>query len=201
MNVVNSLYNRLRVLPITDLAPVFTTGVRGRTMSASSCSWLLPKVRELGVKTIIDLRTADHTDKFERKVIDAGLAYYHIAIDGMHTDASEIIASLPDFFSRLDEGNYYMACAMGLHRTDIAIALYYVFHPVVPFDCVPELRGHRKNGVLRCDDIARRLNSIMGALTPNDIIRMGLPDDYRDEFNRRKNIFLLLIQYSNDCEI
>ncbi len=182
----NALYDRLLALPIADLAPVFDNGVRGRTMSSSSCSWLLPKVRELGVKTIIDLRTADHTDKFERKVSDAGLAYRHMPIDSKFTDAREIIASLPDFFSWLDEGNYYMACAMGLHRTDIAIALYYVFHPVVPFECVPELWGHRKNGVLRCDDIARRLNSIMSALTPNDNIRMGLPDDYRDEFNRRK---------------
>ena len=177
----NALYDCLLALPIADLAPVFDNGVRGRTMSSSSCSWLLPKVRELGVKTIIDLRTADHTDKFERKVSDAGLAYRHMPID-----ARDIIASLPDFFSWLDEGDYYMACAMGLHRTDIAIALYYVFHPVVPFECVPELWGHRKNGVLRCDDIARRLNSIMSALTPNDNNRMGLPDDYRDEFNRRK---------------
>lgn len=155
----NALYDRLLALPIADLAPVFDNGVRGRTMSSSSCSWLLPKVREAGVKTAIDLRTADHTDKFCKKVHDAGLAYRHIAIDSKNTDVREIIASLFDFFAWLDEG---------------------------PYDCVPELWGHRKNGVLRCDDIARRLNSIMSALTPNDNNRMGLPDDYRDEFNRRK---------------
>ena len=60
----NLLYANLKELPIADLAPVYNHGVRGRTMSASSCSWLLPKVREAGVKTIIDLRTADHTGKF-----------------------------------------------------------------------------------------------------------------------------------------
>ena len=86
MNVVNPLYDRLRVLPITDLAPVFTNGVRGRTMSASSCSWLISKVRELGVKTIIDLRTADHTDKYQQKVTSIGLAYRHIAIDSKNID-------------------------------------------------------------------------------------------------------------------
>lgn len=182
----NALYDRLLALPIADLAPVFDNGVRGRTMSSSSCSWLLPKVREAGVKTVIDLRTADHTDKFCKKVHDAGLAYRHIAIDSKNTDVREIIASLSDFFTWLDEGYFYIACAMGLHRADIALSLYYVFHPSVPYDCVPELWGHRKNGVLRCDDIARRLNSIMSALTPNDNNRMGLPDDYRDEFNRRK---------------
>ena len=60
----NTLYERLQALPIEDLAPVFDNGARGRTMSASSCNWLLSKVCEAGVKTIIDLRTADHSDKF-----------------------------------------------------------------------------------------------------------------------------------------
>lgn len=182
----NTLYERLQALPITDLAPVFDHGVRGRTMSASSCSWLLPKVREAGVKTIIDLRTADHTDKFCKKVHDAGLAYRHIAIDSENTDVREILSSLPDFFAWMDEGDFYIACAMGLHRTDIAISIYYVFHPSVPYDRVPELRGHRKHGILRCDDIARRLNSIMNALTPDDVLKLGLTENYRDEFMRRK---------------
>ena len=186
----NALYDRLLALPIADLAPVFDNGVRGRTMSSSSCSWLLPKVREAGVKTVIDLRTADHTDKFCKKVHDAGLAYRHIAIDSKNTDVREIIASLFDFFAWLDEGDFYIACAMGLHRTDIALSIYYVFHPSVPYDCVPELRGHRKQGTLRCDAIARRLNSIMNALTPEDLIRLDLSDDYRNEFIRRKkNLF------------
>lgn len=186
----NALYARLLALPIADLAPVFDNGVRGRTMSSSSCSWLLPKVREAGVKTVIDLRTADHTDKFCKKVHDAGLAYRHIAIDSKNTDVREIIASLFDFFAWLDEGDFYIACAMGLHRTDIALSIYYVFHPSVPYDCVPELRGHRKQGTLRCDAIARRLNSIMNALTPEDLIRLDLSDDYRNEFIRRKkNLF------------
>ena len=56
--------------------------------------------------------------------------------------------------------------------------------------CLPELRGHRKQGTLRCDAIARRLNSIMNALTPEDLIRLDLSDDYRNEFIRRKkNLF------------
>ena len=190
MDMRNTLYERLQALPIVDLAPVYNNGVRGRTMSASSCSWLLPKVREAGVKVIIDLRTADHTDKFERKVINAGLIYHHISIDSQHADARDILDSLPDFFQWMDDGDFYIACAMGLHRTDIALSLYYVFHPSVPYDCVPELRGHRKSNVLRCDDIARRLNSIMNALTPADFARLSLPDDYREEFVRRKkNLF------------
>lgn len=180
------LHERLRHLPITDLAPVFQNGVRGRTLSASSSHWLLAKIQEAGVRTVIDLRTADHTDKFQQKVTSVGLAYRHIAIDSKNTDTREIIDILPSFFEWMDEGDFYIACAMGLHRTDIAIAIYYVFHPSVPFEDVPELRGHRKDGKLRCDDIARRLNSIMHTLTPTDCHKLNIPENYEAEFKRRK---------------
>lgn len=49
----------------------------------------------------------------------------------------QIISSLPLLFELMDKGGFYIACAMGRHRTDIAIALYYVMHPSVPFEEVP----------------------------------------------------------------
>lgn len=186
MIIHNPLYEKLKALPIVDLAPVFSNGVRGRTMSASSSNWLLPLVREAGVKTIIDLRTADHTDKFEEKVKAAELEYRHLAIDSNHTDVHDIITSLPSLFEWMDKGDFYIACAMGLHRTDIAIAIYYVFHPSVSYENVPQLPGHRKDGKLRSDDIACRLNSIMHALTPHELERLSLTADYEIEFYRRK---------------
>lgn len=186
----NLLYERLSHLPITDLAPVFNSGVRGRTLSAASNNWLLPKIKEAGITTIIDLRTADHTDRFKDKVTSIGLEYKHIAIDSKNTDPREIIDSLPSFFEWLDKGNFYIACAMGLHRTDIALSIYYVFHPSVPFKNVPELRGHRKDGILRCDDIARRLNSIMQSLTLEDLHKMNLLEDYEKVFKERKKNLL-----------
>ena len=79
---------------------------------------------------------------------------------------------------------------MGLHRTDIALSIYYVFHPSVPFENVPELRGHRKDGILRCDDIARRLNSIMQSLTLEDLHKMNLLEDYEKVFKERKKNLL-----------
>ena len=38
----------------------------------------------------------------------------------------------------------------------------------------------------RCDDIAARLNSIIKAITPNELAMLGLPADYEAEFLRRK---------------
>lgn len=127
----NALYESLRQYPIIDLAPVYDRGVRGRTMSGRGNNWLLRKVRDAGVKVVIDLRTADHTDRYEHNVEEAGLEYHNIPIDSKATDARQIIALFPLLFQLLDNGNFFMACAMGRHRTDIALALYYVFHPTV----------------------------------------------------------------------
>lgn len=182
----NVLYESLKHLPIADLAPVYSEGVRGRTLSGRGTRQMLEKVRDAGVRVIIDLRTQDHTDRFNRNVADAGLEYFHIPIDKQNTDVHEIIAALPALFELMDKGGFYMACAMGLHRTDIAIALYYVFHPLVPSEDVPEMRGHRKDGQFRCDDIAARLNSVMRNITPVELAALGLPSDYEKEFIRRK---------------
>ena len=188
VNKSNALYEALKRYPIVDLAPVYDKGVRGRTMSGRGSNWLLAKVRDAGVKTIIDLRTADHTDRYDRNVAEAGLEYHSLPIDSKNTGVHQIIASLPLLFELMDKGGFYIACAMGRHRTDIAIALYYVMHPSVPFDEVPEMKGHRnvEKKQFRCDDIAARLNSIIKASTPDELATLGLPADYEAEFLRRK---------------
>ena len=188
VNKPNALYEALKRYPIVDLAPVYDKGVRGRTMSGHGSNWLLAKVRDAGAKTIIDLRTADHTDRYARNVAEAGLEYHSLPIDSKNTGVHQIIASLPLLFELMDKGGFYIACAMGRHRTDIAIALYYVMHPSVPFDEVPEMKGHRnvEKKQFRCDDIAARLNSIIKAITPDELATLGLPADYEAEFLRRK---------------
>lgn len=188
VNKHNAMYEALKRFPIVDLAPVYDKGVRGRTMSGRGSNWLLAKVRDAGVKVIIDLRTADHTDRYDRNVAEAGLEYHNLPIDSKNTDVHRIIGSLPLLFELMDKGDFYIACAMGRHRTDIAIALYYVMHPSVPFDEVPEMRGHRylEKKEFRIDDIAARLNTVIKAITPGELATLGLPVDYENEFQRRK---------------
>ena len=85
-----------------------------------------------------------------------------------------------------------MACAMGRHHTDIAIALYYVFHPTVPVDAVPEMKGHRnvEKKEFRYDDIAARLNAVMKSMTIEERNMLGLDAGYETEFKcRKKNLF------------
>lgn len=152
VNKPNALYEALMRYPIVDLAPVYDKGARGRTMSGRGSNWLLAKVRDAGVKVIIDLRTHDHTDRYDRNVVEAGLEYHSLPIDSKNTDVHQIIATLPLLFELMDNGSFYISCAMGRHRTDIAA----------------------------------RLNSIIKAITPDELAMLGLPADYEAEFLRRK---------------
>lgn len=119
---------------------------------------------------------------------EAGLEYHDLPIDSKNTDVHHIIGSLPLLFELLDKGGFYIARAMGRHRTDIAIALYYVMHPSVPFDEVPVMIGHRnvEKKVFSLDDIAARLCSVIKNITPDELATLCLSADYETEFLRRK---------------
>ena len=109
-------------------------------------------------------------------------------MDSKRTNDRVIIDELPELFKLLDKGSFFISCAMGLHRTDIALSIYYVFHPKVPEEFIPTLKGHRVNGKLRLDDIARRLNSLYRNLTEEDYNLLSLPKDYENEFMKRKKL-------------
>ena len=78
-------------------------------MSGRGSNWLLAKVRDAGVKVIIDLRTHDHTDRYDRNVAEVGLEYHNLPIYGRNTDVHQIIASLPLLFELMDKGSFYIA--------------------------------------------------------------------------------------------
>lgn len=131
-------------------------GVRGETLARRGLiGQVLGRVKDAGVKVVIDFRTADHNDKFGRRCADVGIVYHHVPTDAQVMPPEELFAALPRLFEVLDGDGFYISCQQGLHRTDIALALYYFFHDDRE---VPEMFGHCKKGVLRCDDIMRRIN-------------------------------------------
>ena len=111
----------------------------------------------MGVRRIIDLRTADHSDKLPSACSLLGLEYAHVPVDSMVQRAAALAERLPTLFRMLDEDGFYISCQQGRHRTDIALALYYFFHNASE---VPVMIGHIKDGKLRCDDIMRRINAM-----------------------------------------
>ena len=156
VNVIR--HDRLADFGIRNLHPVFDRGVRGETL-ARRChkDMTLEGVRDAGIGTIIDLRTADHNDRLAMRCNTVGLAYHHIPVDAAVRGKGVLYADLPLLFDLLDGYGFYISCQQGLHRTDIALALYYFFHKD---DEVPVMFGHRTKGFLRCDDIMRRINGM-----------------------------------------
>ncbi len=158
---------------------------RGETLWASRNRKHIDSVKEAGVDCIIDFRTADFTDKFSDVCASKGIEYRHVPIDKANLPDEELLKSLPELFDMLDNRNCYISCQQGMHRTDIALAIYYMFHDI-PF--VPDLRGHKKNGNLRCDDIMRRVNSLYTALTPalKELLNISDYGDNDFRFRRKK---------------
>jgi hypothetical protein len=84
----------------------------------------------------------------------------------------------------LDAGQFYISCAMGLHRTDIALCLYWVFHAVDKGAPPPLLKGYVGSTPGRIGTLMRMLNTMQKKFT--DVgNRIGLPADV---CNQRKKI-------------
>ena len=86
----------------------------------------------------------------------------------------------------IDNGDFYIACAMGLHRTDMALSIYWMFHGADNGMKPPILRGHIADEKLVLDrlnnKVFRRLNSLYAYLMNNNVI--PVPD--RETFAQRK---------------
>ena len=145
-------------------------------------------MRAAGISTIIDLRAGDSSNSFNDACKDAGLDFLHFPIDKFRTPSALIIKNLPTFIRTIDAGGFYIACALGLHRTDIALSVYYLFNPEV---CEPPvLYGRVRDGKLKYDDIFQRAGSIYHNLTDADKILLGWDDAFDNEFHNRKKILL-----------
>lgn len=176
-------------LPIKDLHIVANRIVRGETLFAYKNRQWLPVVHDAGVTTIIDLRTADQTARYANMCRVAGIQYHHIPIDSCIQADKNVIRGMPLLFSLLDKGDCYISCQQGRHRTDIAVALYYMFHDGLSIP--PLLYGHfKQDGTLRIEDIMRRMHSVLNALSPDDKKVLGIPIDYESTFLHKKKHLL-----------
>ena len=141
-------------LEIPNLHATGENGVRGESLSKKGNKKYAPLIKEHGITQIIDLKTTDYSPKFENYINSQGLIYNHYPIDSEKVSAREIIDNLPKMFEQINKGNFYISCAQGLHRTDIAMTLNYFFNPEADSE-PPVLYGHKTEKGLRFDDIFR----------------------------------------------
>ena len=115
--------NRILKLNIPDIHPAYG-GVRGKTMSSRSQVYAWPVIKEAGVHTIIDLRNDGMNQRMMNLCKEYGLEYFYYPVDNRADVVESMVALFPEFCERIDRGCFYIACAMGLHRTDIALSRF-----------------------------------------------------------------------------
>lgn len=150
---------RIMSTGISDLAPVYG-GFRGRTMSSRHQQHAWPIIKDSGIKTYIDLREADKSERLPHLCQLYGLEYFHYPVDKQGRTLSQMVELFPRLCEQIDKGNFYIACAMGLHRTDIALCTYWVFYAADKGIAPPEIRGYRRVDGHDTGKIMRILNAL-----------------------------------------
>jgi hypothetical protein len=90
----------------------------------------------------------------------------------------------PELCRLIDEGRFYIACAQGLHRTDIALCSYWMFYAADKGMDPPALRGYLKVKGMNTAKIMRVLNALYKYWTEKN----GTSPIPEDVFRERKEI-------------
>ena len=164
-------------------------GVRGITLTSHHNMRHWQTVVDSGIRTIIELRDKDHSDRLCRMCEIYDIRYFAFPMDSHSVPNKAIASQLHEFFKLIDNGDFYIACAMGLHRTDMALAIYWMFHGADNSMNPPILKGHIADEELVLDrlnnKIFRRLNSLFVYLMENNIIPV---QDRETSAQRRKDL-------------
>lgn len=165
-SIVNSELNleKLMTLDIPDLAPVYG-GVRGRTLSSPRQKFAWSTVKECGIRTIIDLRADGINTHLSSLCEKFGMEYLYYPVDKQTSFIEHTVKKFPQLCEKIDSGNFYIACAMGLHRTDIALCCYWIFYGADKGLPAPEIRGYRKADGHDVDKIMRVVNAFYQYVT------------------------------------
>lgn len=181
-------------LKVPNIHVIQNNCVRGETLSSKKNRKFIPVVKNYGIENVVDLRDKYVNKRYENMCENVGIKYYHIPIDSYETKDRDIILNMPELFDALNSGNTYIACAQGLHRTDIALAINYVFNPSTTLE-PPLMYGHFRENGFKKDDILRRVNSLKKEFSKEDIEKLGWRvETFDEDTQRRKN---LLIQYNS----
>ena len=144
---------------IPDLAQVYG-GFRGRTLSSQRQLHAWKKMVLGGIKQVIDLR-ADYTSDFYRDLCrKSNVGYFHYPVAYDDARIARMVELFPELCRLIDNGGFYIACAQGLHRTDIALCAYWVFYAADKGIVPPALRGYLKEKGMNTSKIMRVLNAM-----------------------------------------
>ena len=177
--------NKYRVLQIAipDLAIVYG-GVRGRTLSSSHLAHARNALALAGISQVIDLRQ-DYTSDRYRDICEAnGMKYFHYPVHRSKETVANMVKDFTTFCEMIDRGDFFISCAQGLHRTDIALCTYWVFHGADRGKEPPVLVGYLEEKGRDANKIFEVLNSFYKQLSEQN----GQEPMTMEVFKERKSI-------------
>lgn len=137
-------YNVVLQAKIPDMAVVYG-GVRGRTMSSRRQAHAWRVLEKAGVKHIIDLRQDYQSGLYEENCLLHGMSYFHYPVHKSKETVLYMVKDFDVFGSLIDQGDFFISCAQGVHRTDIALSTYWVFRGADKGKELPTLKGYLKS--------------------------------------------------------
>ena len=177
---------------IPDIHPAYG-GLRGRTLSSHRMLHSWNTLVEAGLKQVIELR-ADYTSPhYENLCKSSGVAYFRYPVAKDLSSIMEMVDLFPRLCKIIDRGNFYIACTQGLHRTDIALCLYWVFYAADKGIAPPPLRGYLEEEGRKPDKIIRALNAFYKCKAERD----GSKPIPEEMFKERKDIIRMMNRNNN----
>ena len=193
---------RLKALGISHFRLIDSNSIRGVTLANQKHS-ILTELKECGINTIIDLRNeGGENSKYAQACRENGLDYINfklkinmpifnmphatkLTIDERITQNNEFIKRLPAFFKLMDNGKYYMAGLLGLHRTDLAVVLNYLINPNEPK--TPPILSHMymKEETNFTNKYIGAMKNLLKNITPMHKKQLGLPEEFNTIFDAR----------------
>lgn len=149
---------------IPDLAQVYG-GFRGRTLSSTRQLHAWNTMIESGINQIIDLRADYSSDFYSELCQRSGIGYFKYPVAYEDVWVAKMVELFPEFCKLIDNGRFYIACALGLHRTDIALCTYWVFYAADKGIAPPPICGYRKDKGMNTNKIMRILHAVYNYMT------------------------------------
>lgn len=193
---------RLKNLGISHFRLIDSNSVRGVTLANQKQS-ILKELKECGINTVIDLRPeGGEESKYALACKRNGLDYFNLKIrDNMpifnspfagkmsmeeRKDAiNKYVQKINTFFKLMDNGKLYMACLLGLHRTDLAVTMNYLLNPNEP--TTPPTLSHMffTEETNLTNKYIGNVKNMLRNLTTSDKEFLHMPQNFSDIFDAR----------------
>ncbi len=166
-------------------------GLRGKTPLSGkkqALNWRIKALKKEGIKTVIDLRSTGECSKAALEALqNNNLSYINFPVEDMSWQTKSL-NEITAFINAINEGDFFIGCANGEARTDLAIAINYLFNPEAKNFPTFYFAKANTRGVILKSNIKQIMDLI--AKSPDIVLNWGYKDkqSFNEEFNQKLKI-------------